>query len=289
VPHTGAIAFDPVLDHLGPMTRTVEDCAKMLTAIAGPDGLDPRQGNCRAADYLTDLHSGVEGMRIGILAEGFDWPGVIDQNVADTVRAAAQSYRDLGAQVCEVSVPWHPKGLTLLWAIVTEATSNSITMETAGAGSRGHYPLDAVDFYSSARRARANEFPHTVKVSALLGQWASERYGRRYYTKAMNLLPVLKEAYDQALNSVDVLVMPTMLFRAPPKPKEQATVYERIQLMANMIQNTGPFNLSGHPALTIPCRVLEGLPVGMQIVGSHFDEAKLLRIARAYEAKGAAS
>lgn len=281
VPYTGAISGEPVMDHLGPMARTVADCAAMLQVIAGPDGLDPRQRDVRVGDYASQLDAGAAGLRVGILGEGFGWPES-EPDVDDVVRAAARRFATLGAEVVDVSVPEHLDAPAIAGAIYQEGTVNVFDLGGLVPGARGHHSVEHLDFFSRAWGERAADLPDLVKVSILLGHWASTRYGRRYYAKAVNLTRTLAAAYDRALARVDVLVLPTTVRKAPTLP-EPGDLAARLDRMGNVIHNTAAFNATGHPALSIPCGWSEGLPVGMQLVGRRWDEALLLRAAAAFE------
>ena len=152
VPYTGAFPIELTLDHLGPMCRSVRDCARMLEVIAGPDGLDPRQGGVEVQPYVQELDRGAERLRVGILTEGFGWPEVSEADVDEAVRAAAQTFEGLGATLGEVSVPIHRDGLAIWTAIAAEgATELMVKGNGMGTNWRGHYTTDLSDFYGKAR------------------------------------------------------------------------------------------------------------------------------------------
>ena len=188
VPYTGIFPIELTIDHVGPMARTVADCALMLDAIAGEDGLDPRQSNVSVQAYAAGLEVGAEGLRVGCCAEGF---GIADASEADVdaaVRAAADVLAGAGATVEEVSVPMHRDGLAIWNAIATEgATDLMVRGDGFGTNHKGHYSTDLVDFYGRARRARGMDYSVTVKLTALLGTYLSEDYNHHYYAKAQNL------------------------------------------------------------------------------------------------------
>jgi amidase len=124
----------------------------------------------------------------------------------------------------------------------------------------------------------------TVKLVALLGEYMQTRYGGRYYAKARNLASSLTRAYDEALARFDVLVMPTTPMKATPLPGPDASKEEVVVRALEMIHNTCPFDVTGHPAMSLPCAVSDGLPVGLMLIGGQWQEATVLRVARACEA-----
>lgn len=284
VPYTGAFPIELTLDHLGPMCRSARDCARMLEAIAGPDGLDPRQGGAVTQPYVAELEHGAHGLRIGILTEGFGWPDVSQPDVDEAVRAAAQTFESLGASVTEVSVPMHRDGLAIWTAIAAEgATELMVKGNGMGTNWRGHYTTDLSDFYGKARAGRARDFSPTVKLTILVGEYMAQRYDRHYYAKGQNLSRLLRDHYDHALAQLDLLVMPTTAMKALPRPGAGASVTELVGSALANLHNTAVFDATGHPALSVPCGFSDGLPIGMMLVGRHFDDATVLRAAHAYE------
>jgi amidase len=286
VPYTGVLSLEPTLDHVGPMARTVSDLALLLEAIAGRDELDPRQPATlsRKLSFSRELEANVSGLRIGIVSEGFDWPQS-EESVNALVRTAAQRLAELGASVKEIGVPMHKDGINIFDGVVIEgAWSTMIRGEGISHGSDGYYDTHAVEFFGRSRRARAHDFPTNVKLVTLLAHYLAERYHSRYYAKAQNLRRALRDAYDQALAEVDLLLLPTTPQRATRyEPELLIPTVDNIAGSLSMIHNTCPFDLTGHPALSVPCGFADGLPAGMMLVGRHFEDATLLRAAYAYE------
>ena len=201
------------------MARTVEDCALMLDAIAGEDGLDPRQIGVSVQDYAAALEVGADGLRVGVLSEGFGIPDASEPDVDAAVRDAAEVLARAGACVEEVSIPMHRDGLAIWNAIATEgATDLMVRGDAFGTNHKGHYSTDLVDFYGRARRARGMDYSVTVKLTVLLGAYLSEDYNHHYYAKAQNLGRRLKARYAEALERFDVLVLPTTAMKARPIP-----------------------------------------------------------------------
>ncbi len=284
VPYTGVFPIELTLDHTGPIARTAADCARLLEAIAGPDGLDPRQsGMVRKEPYTQKLPGDARGVRIGIVKEGFGWPNS-EPDVDKMVRDAAQRLTRSGATVTEVSVPLHLDGIHVWNAIAVEgATMLMVAGNSMGTNWKGHYTTSLLDFYGRSRRARANDLSETVKLVILLGQYMQDNYHGRYYAKAQNLARVLRAAYDEALGGVDLLVMPTLPLKATLLPAPNASREDYVARALEMIANTAPFDVTGHPAITVPAGLSSGLPVGMMLIGRHGEDATVLRAADAFQ------
>jgi amidase len=266
------------------MARTVADCALMLDAIAGVDGLDPRQVDVSVQDYTAALEVGASGLRVGVLAEGFGIPDASEADVDAAVRAAADVLAGAGASVEEVSIPMHRDGLAIWNAIATEgATDLMVRGDGFGTNHKGHYSTDLVDFYGRARRARGMDFSLTVKLTVLLGAYLSEDYNHHYYAKAQNLGRRLAREYAAALERFDVLLLPTTAMKARPIPVEP-TIPDVLAAALGNLHNTAPIDVTGNPALSVPCGMSDGLPIGMMLVGRHFDDATVLRAGHAYQA-----
>jgi amidase len=283
VPYTGIFPIELTLDHVGPMARSVADCALMLEVIAGEDGLDPRQIGVSTQPYVQTLEHGADGLTVGILREGFEIPDASEADVDAAVRNAAAALERAGAHVQEVSVPLHRDGLAIWNAIAIEgATYLMVRGDAFGTNHKGHYSTDLVDFYGRARRERADQYSITVKMTILMGQWLSDRYHHHYYAKAQNLGRRLRASYAEALERNDVLVMPTTAMKAMPIPVDGGLMAVLGAALGNL-HNTAPFDVTGNPALSVPCGVSDGRPIGMMIVGRHFDDATVLRAGHAYQ------
>ena len=281
VPYTGIVGLDGTIDHVGPMTRTVADAAATLQVIAGKDPLDPRQGDVPVQPYSEALGQGVGGLRIGVLTEGFGLP-VSESDVDESVRKALAMFGELGADITEVSVPDHidarPIGIALREGATALIQSNGM-----GYHWQGQYNLSLTESLGKARHAQANDFPATLKLTLLLGTYMKEHYHGRLYAKAQNLRRGLRDSYDRALEQVDVLAMPTIPMKAHKHEPGLSQLQAMISHSMDIGANTGPFDWSGHPALSIPCGKSNGLPVGLMLVGRHFDDATLFRAAHAFE------
>lgn len=285
VPYTGAFPIEFTLDHLGPITRTVSDAALMLDVISGRDGDDPRQpSDLQPDDYAAGLRRDVAGLRIGVVAEGFGIPGLSDPGVDDAVRAAVDRLRQAGMQSEQVEIPWHRHGMHLWNVIATDgATVQMLDGNGYGHNWDGRYDPELIAHYGRQRHEVAPSWSETVKLVALAGRYSLDNYQSRHYAMARNLVPALRAAYDEALASYDVLVMPTLPITATPLvgPGDPRETY--IARALEMVVNTAPLDVSGHPAITVPTELVNGLPAGMMIIGRRFADATCLRVAQAYE------
>jgi amidase len=288
VPYTGIFPIELTLDHTGPIGATVEDVATLLQVIAGVDGVDPRQNGVRPTEYLESLETGVRSLKVGLVPEGFGWPGASEPDVDDAVREAATTLSSLGAQLRDTPIPMHRDGLHIWNGIAVEgAAMLMVAGNSMGTNWKGLYNVSLLDAYARGRLTRADDLSDTVKLVVLLGQYMQDAYHGRYYAKAQNLAQSLRLAYDSALKDVDLLLMPTIPMKATPLPSADTPFAERIALALGMIQNTCPFDVSGHPAMNVPVAMSGGLPVGMMLIGRYGDEATVLRAARAFEQSGA--
>lgn len=283
VPYTGAFPIEATVDHIGPMARTVADCARLLEVMAGEDGADPRQYCPVTERYTEALDGGLDGLHIGVLREGFGIEEAAEPDVDAAVRSVAETMAGAGAAVEEVSVPMHRDGLAIWTAIALEGTAELLVRgDGGGTNWRGRYPTELMDFYGRARRARGQDLSPTVTLTALLGTYLSERYNHHYYAKAQNLAARLRAHYDDALQRVDLLLLPTTAMKAVQRPANP-DIEETVNTALCNLHNTTPTDATGHPAVSVPCSVSGGLPVGAMLVARHFDEATLVRAGHAYE------
>ncbi len=219
-----------------------------------------------------------------MVREGFGIEGLSEDDVDGAVREAARAFAKLGAEVEEVSIPWHRDAMAVWNAIALEgATAIMVAGESIAYGAKGRYATGLVDAYAEGRRARGDRLSETVKLTVLAGRWMADAHHGRYYAKAHNLARAAVAAYDEALAGHDLLVMPTLPLKATPIPAADAPVEEYVARALEMIPNTAPFDVTGHPAMNVPCAMSAGLPVGMMLVGRHGDEATILRAANAFE------
>lgn len=283
----GVAPLGPTFDHVGPMARSVEDAARVLDVIAGSDPKDPRQARVDVdpGGYLDAVGRDIDGARIGVLSEGFEFDGG-EAAVNDGVRAAIDTITDLGASAEEVSIPWHVDGFFVWLAVENEEAAVMWDADNTGYFVDGHYNTDLAEAFGKARRAQADEFAPTVKLKCILGQYLKQQYYGRYHGKASNLREELTAAYDDALGEFDVLALPTTPMTAF-ELKEDLSLTEavnRAQGKKGRTRNTMPFDMTGHPAISIPCGVdANGLPIGLMLVGNRFDEETVIAVADAFE------
>lgn len=283
VPYTGAFPIEITIDHLGPITATTADCALLLEVIAGKDGLDPRQYDVRTEAYTQALSGDVSDLRIGIVEEGFGWANS-EADVDASVRAAADQFAALGATVGAVSIPMHLDGQAIWTGIATEgATMLMVKGNSMGTNWKGHYTTSLLDAYARGRITRANDLSETTKMVFLLGQYLQDKYHGRFYAKAQNLSRALKAAYEAALDEFDLLLMPTLPMKATPLPERDCSREEYVMRALEMLANTSPFDVTGHPAMNVPCGMSNGLPIGMMLIGRDYTESTILRASHAFE------
>jgi amidase len=274
------------------MARTVADTARTLDAVVGPDPLDPRQvsSETRAPDVDSGAYvdatedPDVDELTVGVLDEGFD-SEFADPQVDECARGAVDDLRDAGATRREVSVPFHedalPIALTIQFQDIAAMWESEGVGRFVGGDADSHFAAN----FAKARRASGDEFAPTVKQIFLMGGYLGTALQSRYYTLAQNLRRDLRAAYDDALESVDLLAMPT----TPMTAFERTTIesdpelVDRAQGKNGRGRNTMPFNMTGHPAVSVPCGTVDGLPVGLMLVGRPFEEETVLAGAAAVE------
>ena len=225
-------------------------------------------------------------LRIGVVAEGFGWHNS-EADVDEAVRAAAAQFSALGATVKPVSVPMHLDGQAIWTGIATEgATMLMVKGNSMGTNWKGHYTTSLLDVYARGRVTRANDLSETTKMVFLLGQYLQDKYHGRFYAKAQNLARSLKAAYEAALTEFDLLLMPTLPMKATEIPPADCPRELYVQRALEMLANTSPFDVTGQPAMSVPCAMSAGLPVGMMLIGGDFQECTILRAAHAFEQSG---
>lgn len=285
IPYTGIMGMDPTIDHAGPLTSTVAENALFLEVLAGEDGYDSRQNNLKIDNYTKAIGQGIAGMKIGVVKEGF---GQYDSHpdVDSTVRLAAKKLESLGATVNEISIPEHLIGVPIWAAIALEGTYHGMITSPLPRHTEGVYPISLAGRLSSLHD-RANELPDTVKVAMLLGAYTDKYYQGYYYFKAQNLRRRLRAAYNRALGEHDLLLMPTTRMMASKIPPADASLGVLMQHSWEQITNTSPFNVTHHPAISVPCGFGEGdRPVGLMLIAKHWHEATAYRAADAFERAG---
>ncbi len=281
VPYTGILGMGPAIDHVGPMTATVRDNALLLEVIAGPDGLDSRQYGAREQAYSAGLEDGARGLRVGVLSEGFGREDS-EADVDAKVRAAAERFGRLGADVSEVSVPLHAVASAICFSVI-QSTVETIFGHDGALISRLDPAVASLVAAQHAWRDRADELPANVKVMLMSAEYLRREHGWEYVAKGVNQIRRLRAAYDAALAEVDLLLLPTTPMKATELPAPDADPATVLGLAFAPLSNTMAFNNTHHPAISVPCGMSDGLPVGMMLVGGHFEESLLYRAAFAFE------
>lgn len=273
----GLVAFGSSLDQIGPITRDVRDSALLLQVIAGYDHRDSTSAQLPVPDYLSGLEGPVEGLCIGVPKEYFA-EGLNDE-IHRALGEAIKVYKGLGVRVMELSLPHTPYAVAVYYIIATaEASSNLARYDGVRYGYRTPSSDGMVEMYS---RSRAQGFGREVKRRIMLGTYAlSSGYYEAYYLKASRVRNLIRQDFLQAFEKVDFIIGPT-------SPTPAFRLGERLANPLEMYLSdvyTIPANLAGIPGVSIPCGFSkDNLPIGLQLMGRPFDEARLLRVARTFE------
>ena len=278
----GLVAFASSLDQIGPLTQSVEDAALILQAIAGFDPADSTSLDVPVPDYLATLNDGVKGMKLGIPKEYFG--DGIDPGVRAQVEKAIQSLAAQGAELVEISLPHTEYAVATYYVIApAEASSNLSRFDGIRYGHRAANPADILDLY---KKSREQGFGPEVKRRIILGTYVlSSGYYDAYYSRAQKVRTLIRRDFEDAFQNVDAILAPVV---PSPARKIGAAGADPLQEYLSDIFTIAA-NLAGIPAISIPCGTVlsddgKNLPVGLQILGPHLGEAKLLQIAKAAEA-----
>jgi aspartyl-tRNA(Asn)/glutamyl-tRNA(Gln) amidotransferase subunit A len=273
----GLIAFASSLDHIGPLAKNVKDAALVLRTIAGRDPMDSTSAEVPVPDYVAELDKPVRGMKLGVAKEYFGEG--LDDEVRQAVESAIDKLKSLGCEIVPVSLPHTPYAIPTYYLIATaEASSNLARYDGVRYSHRARGVKTLSEMY---RRSRDEGFGPEVKRRIMLGTYAlSAGYYDAYYLKAQKVRTLLTRDFDEAFRKVDAIVTPTSptaAFRLGEKSNDPLAMY-----LADIYTVTA--DLAGIPGISVPCgETKEKLPIGVQILGRHFEEAAILRIAHAYE------
>ena len=273
----GLIAFASSLDHIGPFATTVKDAALVLRTIAGRDPMDSTSADLPVPDYVTELERPVRGLKVGVPKEYFG--DGLDPEVRETVENAIQKLAEAGCDVVPISLPHTEYAIPTYYIVATaEASSNLARYDGVRYGFRAPKVRTLSEMY---RRTRDNGFGMEVKRRIMLGTYVlSAGYYDAYYLKAQKVRTLLTRDFDEAFKKVDVIAAPTSptpAFKIGEKANDPLAMY-----LADIYTVTA--NLAGIPGISVPCGLShDKLPIGLQLLGRHFDEATLLRVAHAYE------
>ncbi len=277
----GVMSYASSFDTIGPITKSVEDAALVLQAIAGPDPKDSTAPKVPVPDYSAELKKEIKGLKIGVPKEFF--VKGMDQGVEHTIKAAIAKLEELGAKIVDVSLPLTKYAIATYYILVkSEASANLARYD----GVRYGYSAKADKLLDNYLQSRQTGFGPEVKRSIMMGTYTlSAGYYEAYYKKAARVRTLIKQEYDKVLEEVDCLatpVAPTVAFQLGEKTDDPLQMY-----LADIF--TGPINVAGVPAISVPCGFAlpkngkAEMPVGLQLIGKQFDEATILRAAYNYQ------
>ncbi|GBF10770.1 Asp-tRNA(Asn)/Glu-tRNA(Gln) amidotransferase subunit GatA [Tepidibacillus sp. HK-1] len=272
----GLVAFASSLDQIGPITKNVEDAAYVLQAIAGYDPYDSTSANVQIPNYLSDLTGEIKGLKMGVpkeyMGEG------IEPKVKEKILAAIKVFEGLGATWEEVTLPHTEYAVATYYILApSEASSNLARYDGVRYGVRADSAENLIEMY---KKTRSEGFGSEVKRRIMLGTYAlSSGYYDAYYLKAQKVRTLIKQDFEKVFEKYDLILgptVPTTAFKIGEKISDPLTMYINDVL-------TVPVNLAGLPAISIPAGLVDGLPVGLQLIGKHFDESTILKAAYAFE------
>jgi aspartyl-tRNA(Asn)/glutamyl-tRNA(Gln) amidotransferase subunit A len=272
----GMIAFASSLDQGGPLAQTAEDAAILLNTMAGFDSHDSTSIDEVVPDYTATLNDAIKGLKIGLPKEYFD--AGLDAEVGKVVEAAIEEYKKLGAEIVDISLPNTHLAVPAYYVVApAECSSNLSRFDGVRFGHRCEAPIDLEDLY---KRSRGEGFGPEVKRRIMIGTYAlSAGYYDAYYLKAQKVRRLISEDFKQAFEQVDVIMGPTspsVAFKLGEKKDDPITMY-----LSDIY--TIAVNLAGLPGMSIPAGFVKDMPVGLQIIGSYFAEARLLNVAHQYQ------
>jgi len=274
----GLIAFASSLDQIGPITNTVSDAAEILYSISGKDPLDSTCLDIPVPNYLSDLNKSIKDLKIGIIKECFEHPG-LNSEVKESVLSAVERFKTLGAEIFDVECPRFNDGIATYYVIApSEASANLARYDGVKYGYRSNKASNLLEMTS---KSRAEGFGDEVQRRILIGTYAlSAGYSDAYYKKAQKVRTLIRKDFDNAFKKVDILLTPTCPTTAFMKgnyANDPLSMY-----LSDLL--TVPANLAGLPAISIPCGFdTKGLPIGLQLIGNVLEENKILNAANIFE------
>ena len=274
----GLVAFASSLDQIGPITNTVSDAAEILYSISGKDPFDSTCLDKPVPNYFSDLNKSIKDLKIGIIRECFDHPG-LNPEVKESVLSGVDRFNKLGAEIIEVDCPRFNDGIATYYVIApSEASANLARYDGVKYGYRSNNASSLLDMTS---KSRAEGFGDEVQRRILIGTYAlSAGYSDAYYKKAQKVRTLIRKDFDNAFKKVDILLTPTCPTTAFLKGdfvNDPLSMY-----LSDLL--TVPANLAGLPAISIPCGFdMKGLPIGLQLIGNVLEEDKILNAAHIFE------
>ena len=272
----GLVAYGSSLDQIGPVTRDVTDCANILNIIAGHDDMDSTSSAAEVPDFTKALVEDVKGLKIGLPKEYF--VKGMDPEVEKAIRTAIEKYKEMGAEIVEISLPHTDYAISAYYLIApAEAATNLQRYDGVSYGER----VEGEDLVAMMTNTRTEKFGEEVKRRIVIGNYAlSAGYYDAYYLKAMKVRTLVAEDYAKAFEQVDVIlapVAPTTAFKIGEMAGDPLQMYLQDAC-------TVPLNLAGLPGISIPCGMSsKGMPIGMQLIGKALDEETIIRAAYTYE------
>ena len=289
VPSFGSTHADHTNDCISPVARTVADVALALEVIAGEDINDPQwlRGPVPVAEYTKAIKNDISGLKLGIVKESLD-ADVMEADVGEAFHNAVRTLESLGAVAREVSLPLWKDALAIWTGFASHSLSSMIESDLEAYGRGGFCNIGWQEAFGQARRTSSDLLPPMIKVVMILGKYLRRDYGGVYFSKAHNMRISMKKQFTDMLDEVDVLLAPTMPIKAVRLGEPQAGIRTHVADRAfSAIHNTLPMNVTGLPALTVPCGQGEhNLPIGLQIVGRPFAECTLFAVGGACERSG---
>ena len=285
VPAFGLSYLDHTLDEVCPMARSVREVALTLEAIAGEDPRDPQwvRGPIRVESYSEALREDVSGLRLGVIKESMEWDQS-EPDVGQAVWEAAGKLQARGASVEEVSLPWWPDAWPVLLSIIGHSLAAMVESDLEGYWRGGMCDPDWQEAFGRARRAGSDGFPPLLKVWMVMGKYLRREYCSVYYSKAQNLRHAMTQKLDEIFEAYDVLITPTTPLKAIKLTESSRAGSWEGRGSIEMNRNTCPLNVTGFPALSVPCGFgANGLPIGMQLIGRRFRESLLFQVAAQVE------
>ena len=274
----GLVAFASSLDQIGPITNTVSDAAEILLSISGKDPFDSTCLDKPVPNYMSDLNKSIKNLKIGIIKECFEHPG-LNSEVKESVLSGVERFKRLGAEIVEVECPRFNDGISTYYVIApSEASANLARYDGVKYGYRSNEGSNLIDMTS---KSRAEGFGDEVQRRILIGTYAlSAGYSDAYYKKAQKVRTLIRNDFDNAFKKVDILLTPTCpntAFLKGDFSNDPLSMY-----LSDLL--TVPANLAGLPAISIPCGFdTKGLPIGLQLIGNVLEENKILNAANIFE------
>lgn len=271
----GLIAFASSFDQIGPFTRNVEDAAIVMNVIAGYDKMDSTSVKREKENYLEGLKNDIKGLKIGVPKEYLEG---LEGNVKSQMEHVIKTFENLGAEVEMMSLPHSEYGLEAYYILApSEASSNLARFDGIRYGNRASDYNNTEELFV---KTRSEGFGEEVKRRIMMGTYClSSGYYDAYYKKAQEVRTLIKNDFDKAFEKYDILISPTTLstaFKIGEKNDDPIAMYQSDKLTVGV-------NIAGVPAISIPCGLSDNMPIGLQIIGKNFDEAKILNVAYNFE------